>query len=197
MPSTDAAAAAPRVDLADLGLDEGGHLLLDRALGGLAPGRRLMVTGRHPALHVHLGAWCRERGHRLAEGDAGDAVGGAGGGTRGGAGDSASAGRTLVIEKGDSGGRRWAGAERAGSAAGPPDARADARWGLAARGALVEAGGPPIGAHWSEREHVWADIAPKRTPPRRRRSGIRRPPSTGPRPSTPSRPRSSGRSSRS
>ena len=25
----------------------------------------------------------------------------------------------------------------------------------------MEAGGPPIGAHWSEREHVWADIAPK------------------------------------
>ena len=25
----------------------------------------------------------------------------------------------------------------------------------------MEAGGPPIGAHWSEREHVWADIAPQ------------------------------------
>ena len=25
----------------------------------------------------------------------------------------------------------------------------------------MEAGGPPIGAQWSEREHVWADIAPK------------------------------------
>ena len=63
--------------------------------------------------------------------------------------------------KGSTGQQRWSGAERAGSAAGPPDARADPRWGLAARGALVEAGGPPIGAHWSEREHVWADIAPK------------------------------------
>ena len=63
--------------------------------------------------------------------------------------------------KGSTGQQRWSGAERAGSAAGPPDARADPRWGLAARGALVEAGGPPIGALWSEREHVWADIAPK------------------------------------
>src|SRR5580693_3121731 len=67
MPSADAAAAA-RVDLADLGLDDGGHLLLDRALAGLAPGRRLTVTGRHPALPIHLGAWCRSHGHRLIAG---------------------------------------------------------------------------------------------------------------------------------
>jgi hypothetical protein len=150
MPMSDAAAAL--VDLADLGLDEGGHLLLDRCLGGLAPGQRLTVTGRHPALPIHLGAWCRSHGHRLIEGNA------SGGG---GSADCALDGGTLVIEKGGSGERRWAGAERAGSAAGPPDARANPRWGLAARGALVEAGGPPIGAHWSEREHVWADIAPK------------------------------------
>ena len=56
-----------------------------------------------------------------------------------------------------------AGAARAGPGAadGPPDERADPRWGLAARGALVEAGGPPIGAEWTEREHVWADVAPR------------------------------------
>ena len=151
MPRTDPAAAA---DLADLGLDEGGHLLVDRALDGLAPGRRLTVTGRDPALPIHLGAWCRAHGHRVIEGGA--SAGDAGGGSGCGAG-----GWALVIEKGGRGDRRWAGAERAGSAAGPPGARADARWGLAARGALVEAGGPPIGAHWTEREHVWADIAPK------------------------------------
>ncbi len=51
--------------------------------------------------------------------------------------------------KGGAGDRRWLGAERAGDAAGPPAARADQAWGLAARGALVEAGGPPLGAHWS------------------------------------------------
>ena len=44
---------------------------------------------------------------------------------------------------------------------GPPCRRADQRWGLAARGALVEAGGPPIGAEWADRDHVWADVAPK------------------------------------
>jgi hypothetical protein len=134
------------LDLEDLGLDEGGHLLLARALGGLAPGDRLTVGGRHPALGVHLTAWCREHGHRVT--DSGDGSDGA-------------PGETLVIVKGGAGERRWHGAERAGRAQGPPEPRADQRWGLAARGALVEAGGPPIGAHWSERDHVWADIAPQ------------------------------------
>jgi hypothetical protein len=123
-------------DLAGLGLDEGGHLLLARALARLGPGERLTVTGRHPALGVHLAVWCREHGHRLTGGDA------------------------LVIVKGNAGERRWHGAVRAGDAD-APGARADQAWGLAARGALVEAGGPPIGASWSEREHVWADIAPQ------------------------------------
>jgi len=157
MPTADADFA--RVDLADLGLDEGGHLLLDRALGALEPGGRLAVTGRHPALRLHLGAWCRERGHRLTGVDGAAADGAAADGALA---DGALAGAAgLLVEKGALGERRWAGAERAGTAAGPPDARADARWGLAARGALVEAGGPPIGAHWSERDHVWADVAPK------------------------------------
>ena len=125
------------VDLAGLGLDEGGHLLLARALAGLAPGERLIVTGRHPALRLHLAAWCRAHGHQLAADD------------------------DLSVVRGDAGDRRWASAVRAGDAAGVPEPRADQGWGLAARGALVEAGGPPLGAHWSQREHVWADIAPQ------------------------------------
>jgi hypothetical protein len=138
MPTTDSA------DLADLGLDEGGHLLVARALDRLSPGGRLTVTGRHPALRVHLAVWCREHGH-LADGD-GDGDGEDGG---------------LVIIKGSAQDRRWRDARRAGDAAGPPEATADPHWGLAARGALVELGGPPIGAQWSERDQVWADIAPR------------------------------------
>jgi len=137
------------LDLQDLGLDEGGHLLIARAIGSLAPGARLTVAGRAPALGVHLTAWCREHGHRVTDGgdDGGDSRPGSE--------------RALVIVKGAASERRWQDAQRAGQAAGPPEARADQRWGLAARGALVEAGGPPLGAHWSERDHLWADIAPQ------------------------------------
>ena len=143
MPATDLA------DLADLGLDEGGHLLVARALAGLAPGERLTVAGRHPALRLHLAAWCRAHGHQIADGGTpADAAGSA-------------TGVTLAVVKGSAGERRWAGAVRAGDAAGTPEPRADLGWGLAARGALVEAGGPPLGARWSQREHVWADIAPQ------------------------------------
>jgi hypothetical protein len=152
-------------DLADLGLDEGGHLLVARALARLAPGDRLTVTGRHQALRVHLAAWCREHGHHLADGDAPGAAGPGSGFGAGAATEAAArAGGTapaLVVVKGSAGDRRWHGAVRAGDAAGAPEPRADQTWGLAARGALVEAGGPPIGAQWTEREHVWADIAPR------------------------------------
>ena len=133
---------AEHADLAGLGLDEGGHLLLARALARLAPGERLTVTGRHPMLRVHLAAWCREHGHQVAD-ESGTPPG-----------------DPVVVVKGDAGDRRWRGATRAGDA-GAPAARAEQTWGLAARGALVEAGGPPIGAQWSQREHVWADIAPR------------------------------------
>jgi hypothetical protein len=57
---------------------------------------------------------------------------------------------------------RWTGAERAG---GPgPDgtvARPAAHWGLAVRGALVEAGGPPAPFDLADRDLVWADVAPR------------------------------------
>jgi hypothetical protein len=143
------------VDLADLGLDEGGHLLVARALAALAPGGRLAVTGSHPALALHLAAWCRQHGHQAEDGTTLDGTA-FDGPASGGAWAVAA-----VIVKGDAGDRRWSGAERAGAAAGPPAAHARPAWGLAARGALVEAGGPPIGAQWADREHVWADIAPQ------------------------------------
>ena len=46
--------ATELTDLADLGLDDGGHLLVARALARLAPGERLAVSGSHPALRLHL-----------------------------------------------------------------------------------------------------------------------------------------------
>ncbi len=106
------------------------------ALAGLAPGEALAVQGTDPALAVHLGAWARGEGHRVVDG---------------------------VVVRGDAADRRWAGAERAGDPApGRVAERARAAWGLAARGALVEAGGPElVTADLDARPVVWAEAAPR------------------------------------
>ena len=92
----DGAGGDGTADLAGLGLDEGGHLLVARALSGLRPGQRLAVAGTHPALRLHLAAWCREHGHRvesIPEGAAGLAM-------------------AVIVVRGTAGDRRWHGAER-------------------------------------------------------------------------------------
>jgi hypothetical protein len=129
-----------RIDLDDLGLDRGGHLLVTHALRGLPPESTLEVSGRDPHLDLHLETWCRARGHTFRPRDGG------GGFVRPGGVDAA----------------RWSGAARAGAAA--PDALVDhppAEWGLAARGALVEAGGPAPQFRLDQRDHVWADLVPR------------------------------------
>jgi hypothetical protein len=124
------------IDLEDLGLDEGGHMLIDRGLASVPPGAAVVVRGSHPALALHLGAWCRGRGHRLDR-----------------------TGDRLNVVRGRADRERWSGAVRAGSVTRPAE-RADPRWGLAARGALVEAVGPPLTVDWVDRDLVWADVAP-------------------------------------
>ena len=118
------------VDLVDLGLDEGAHLLVTR---GLARHAAVRVTGTAPTLAIDLPAWCRARGYPLARD-----------------------GAAWMIERGTA--DRWRGAERAGTV----DAAVDhppARWGLAARGALVEAGAPDVALTLVDKDAVWADEA--------------------------------------
>ncbi|MFR9805972.1 ferritin-like domain-containing protein [Pseudonocardia sp. RS010] len=130
-----------RLDLETLPFTSGAHLLVDRALRDLVPGAQLRVAGSDPALGVHLRAWCRSRGHEYAPDPAGD----------------------HVVRRGRADLQRWAGAERAG-APGPEGLvrRPPAHWGLAARGALVEAGGPDAPSFdLDDRDVVWADLAPR------------------------------------
>lgn len=128
------------LDLGTLGFTSGAHLVVDRALRRLAPGDDLRVSGADPALGVHLRAWCRSRGHAFAVDRDGYLVS-----------------RSRAEEQ------RWVGAVRAGSAR-PTDllARPPAQWGLAARGALLEAGGPArTPFDLANRDVVWADLAPQ------------------------------------
>jgi len=69
----------------------------------------------------------------------------------------------FTVVRGGADEARWRGATRAGGP-GPSGIvdRAPATWGLAARGALVEDGGPPLRlADLDRKAEVWADVAPK------------------------------------
>jgi hypothetical protein len=126
----------PAIDLEGLGFDQGAGLLVERALASLPSQSRLAVVGRDPALSVDLAPWCRARGHRLEPGN--------------------------VVIKGSAATDRWLGAARAGGP-GPNEIvdRPNPAWGVAARGALVEAGAATSGFDLDERDAVWADIAPR------------------------------------
>jgi hypothetical protein len=67
---------------------------------------------------------------------------------------------TFVVVKGDREDARWAGAERAGGP-GPEGVsrRAASHWGLAARGALIEPGGPNAGFDLDEKPAIWTELA--------------------------------------
>jgi TusA-related sulfurtransferase len=114
------------VNLQDLGFDEGGALLVKRALRMAPEGDAIIVGGTASDLAVHLRAWCRSEGHefRWSDQDGGYAV----------------------ISRGPAEAQRWSGAERSGSSnpleAGAVIDHPPQRSGLAPRGSLVESGAP-------------------------------------------------------
>jgi hypothetical protein len=130
---------AAALDLGELGLDQGATVLLRLQLAALVPGARLAVSGTAPDLRVHLQAWARAEGHGF---------------------ESGTDGAVATLVRGDAATARWHGAERAGSAAdGGVVEVAPAHWGLAARGAAVEAGGPRFHFTLSQRDEIWSDDA--------------------------------------
>jgi len=133
-----------QVDLGSLSLVEGGYLLVKRALRLAGAREEITITGTRPGLDVDLRAWCRSEGHRFDWRPDGPH------------------GHTIIVS-GEAETGRWAGARRAGP---PGAARTDAvaehgqrSWGLAARGAMVEAGAPEFNFHLVDKIEVWADDA--------------------------------------
>ncbi len=126
------------IDTEALGLDSGAHLLIKRALRELPPGGVLAVASRTPEFAVHLQGWCRAQGHALVFHN----------------------GRAHITPGGAQAGR-WRHAERAGEAdashAEAVAAHAKPSWGLAARGATVEAGGPDFHFALDSKRAIWAD----------------------------------------
>ncbi|HEX5051332.1 MAG TPA: ferritin-like domain-containing protein [Planctomycetota bacterium] len=140
------------VDLDGLGLDQGAQLLLRHALAPLAAGSTLAVHGSARDLDVHLRAFARGEGHGFLPAAARERL----------AAPRAPSGAPLVarLERGSASSARWVGAERAGSGVRdgvveqPPPT-----WGLAARGAMVEAGSPAFSFALATKHEVWADEA--------------------------------------
>lgn len=134
---------APLVDLGDLGFDEGAEIVLKRAVRDVDPGARVEVRGTHEAFSSHLRAFCRARGDTL---------------------DFTSDHRAVITRAAVST-DRWRGATRAGhpdpSRPGALVERPPAWWGLAARGAAVEAGAPSFVFAPDAREVVWSEEVPR------------------------------------
>lgn len=134
----------PIIDIDTLGFDAGAHLLVKHGLLAVPSGGELEVIGAGMGWDSQLAAWCRSQGHRcaLAERD----------------------GRVVArVTRGDAHAGRWRGALHTGHADAARDGavaeQAEARWGLAARGATVEAGSPEIHFRLDQKNEVWATRA--------------------------------------
>jgi hypothetical protein len=139
-----ATSSPPSINIDTLGLDEGAHLLVKRALARLPVGAELRVTGRSPNWQAHLEAWCRQHGHGVSFNR----------------GDSAAV--VAVVKRGPYQDGRWVGAVQtgeAGTASGAVVEAAPAAWGLAARGASVEAGSPAFDFRLARKPELWAETA--------------------------------------
>ena len=133
------------INIESLALTNGAHLLLKKALRDLSPGERLGVCGTAPELAVHLRGWCRAQGHEFLPDERGNV--------------------TAWIIRGTAINGRWNEAVRTGAVnPAEPNAVQEApplQWGLAARGATMEAGGPAFYYPLHDKGLVWADNAPK------------------------------------
>lgn len=125
-----------------LGFDAGAHLLIKQALHSLADGELLWVVGGEPGWDSSLAAWCRLQGHTLEF----DPIH-----------------NQAQIRKGQVFSGRWQGAQTTGHAdplhpTGIAE-QANPSWGLAARGASVEAGAPLWSFRLKDKTTVWANNA--------------------------------------
>lgn len=146
----------PIIDIKDLSLDRGAHLLINRALSEIPVGSRLAIKGRAPELAIHLRSWCRTQGHAIIWNDSlkSDAPY-----------HSTDSPLIAWIVRGSALVGRWQKAGQAGLAdckmANAILERPPSTWGLAARGAKVEAGGPAFNFGLNQKAQVWADSVPR------------------------------------
>jgi len=118
-----------QVNLEDLTLYEGAPVLLRRALAPLAAGEVVEVRADSAELAVELAAWCRNEGHRYLGDGRGPNI--------------------HSIERG-------AGLAPLAASGREIAEVADQHWGLAPRGARIEAGGPEFAFTLRQKRDIWA-----------------------------------------
>jgi hypothetical protein len=129
-----------RVSLGNLAFDQGGAPLVKRTIRTAHPGDQILLSGTAPELELHVTTWCRSEGHTVKWLGSGDVQ--------------------AIITVGPAAAARWSGAERAGlpdpSLPGAVVEHPPVRWGLAARGALVESGSPEMRFTLADKIDVWS-----------------------------------------
>lgn len=128
------------IDIEHLGLDAGAHILIKHGLSGVPVGGEIRITGSVPGWEVQLSAWCRAQGHPLTFADG-----------------------QARITRSDIHSGRWRGAISSGHAnpqnEGAVHEQALPCFGLAARGATIEAGSPEFPFRLNQKHVVWTDTA--------------------------------------
>lgn len=147
----------PIIDIKDLSFEQGAHLLIKKHLSELPVGGKLGVRGCAPELAIHLRSWCRGQGHEILFGT--NALDGEN------PNQTADSPFVAWIVRGKASKGRWKDAERAGATNfREPQAIAEhppGKWGLAARGAKIEAGTPDFYFSLDSKADVWAENVPR------------------------------------
>ena len=131
-----------KIDLENLGFDMGAHLLVKFGLQQIPIGSELEVTGQVPQWTTQLAAWCRVQGHGFRTSIGGEQ-------------------ESAFVLRRSADSVRWTDLPSTGGL--DPTAheavkeKANASWGLAARGAKVEAGGPSFYFRLDQKVDVWSD----------------------------------------
>jgi hypothetical protein len=137
--------ATESLDLGSLGPDAGALLLIRRALAKLPHGASLAIRGQSAQWQLHLESWCRAQGHAFRLTPLADDQ------------------FEVIVSPRVAAGGRWHGSLDTGHSqllpGELPAAEAKAAWGLAARGAKVEAGSPPLEFSLHRRDDIWAATA--------------------------------------
>lgn len=128
------------IDIKNLGFDMGAHLLIKLGIGAIAVGEELMVIGSSAHWQSQLAAWCREQGHSFRS-------------------DQGSGREGVIVTRGNAESGRWHLAEKSDEKVVLEEA--EPSWGLAARGASIEAGGPEFHFRLNKKIDIWANNAPK------------------------------------